>query len=868
MLLNTGQTILTNETQNFMSFSFAANVKSKTLADTRFFAGGDYKICYEVLNALDQSNLGDFCADFHVEKKETEKIDTTKKKFPLEFHGTTEVLFNYSNTQSLYTTLPPTYLNWTFNPQISLFDIPVSGRLFLTTMNSSVQQNMNSFTFNFDANMYREVLKKKLLELMKKNKALSKIGAIDFSSYLTEYENIKNTFSNPNILNEFKQLGELDSLQQLVGKVKNISNEVKSTVNDVKETYTNVKDKFDETKEIFINETSKDSTNKLDLPIDSLNLDSSILRGEKYINKYKDSLNVWKDSLTNLKDKYVSKVDSIKNKITDASSQVQSYINDPTKLGELALDSLKGRIKELEWLESKREYYTKIMERKAEIEKYAKQFGLMDSAGNIKVDQIKDVDPSKLSDPQYLFEKLKNHKLLRKFDKILYSVKTISIGMGTPNFSSLSLNGMAVNGFTFEAEPFNIYAGFTYGEILNPVLTNNFNYMSYRRNLIGGKIGYGAKDKSHIHLTILSATDDSSSVNPRDSLILNGKLPQDNKVINIDGQLNVFKNKFIITAELSGSQTIKDITNYGTNNIINATAVGDNSRWIENIFTQNQQVHKAVVDYAISTKLEAKLFKDKTTISASFKRVGPNYYSFGLPFMIRDLMTFEVKYAQKLWKNRINFSAFIRRNNDNLTNNKNLTTEFYTYGFDFNLKIPKLPSIRTSMNPIMFQNDSISFQLMSMNTSINYQFKLKKIQNLISFTYLKQFTLQHDTTYYFNIDNANLLYTINIKKGPSIQFTSGYFANQNKLGRKDTWIAGVGTSISLFKIWNSTVGGNLYINQNELKWGAYYQTNLTITKYLNFSLRLETNQFNTYQFIPGVTDFSQFTCRTLLTAKW
>jgi hypothetical protein len=853
-----------------LRFSYAGTAEAKNLMNTQVFDEGNYKVCYKINNANDNMLLGDYCTDFSITQKKSAltQLDTNSKKRPVTIHGTSELLFNYSTNQSNFTNLPPTYLNWTLSPQITLWDIPVSGRLFLTTMNSSVQQNMNSFSFNFDANMYREVLKKKLLKLLEKNKTLSKIGAIDFSSYLSEYENIKSTISNPSVLNELKQLGELDSLQQLAGQIKELSSEVKNTANEVKNTYTGIKDKYEESKDLLTNKNDKDSADHLNLASDSMSLDSSLHKGELKIEKYKDSLNVWKDSLVNIKDQLMDKADSLKNKLNDANSQAQSYMNDPTKLGQIGLDSLKGRIKELEWLESKRDYYNKLMARKAEIEKYAKQFGLMDSSGNLKIDQIKDVDPSKLGDSKYLFDKLRNHKLLRKFDKILYSVKSISIGMGTPNFSSLSLNGMAVNGFTMEVEPFNIYGGFTYGEILNPVLTNNFNYMSYRRNLVGGKLGYGSKDKSHIHLSIISATDDSSSVNPRDSLYLKGKLPQDNKVINMDAQLNLFKDKFILTAEISGSQTVKDLTNFTGNNIINATATGNSNDWFVNIFTQNQQVHKAVVDYAINAKLETKLFKDKTNLSASFKRVGPNYYSFGLPFLMRDLMTFEVKYSQKLWKNRIQLSAFIRRNNDNLTNNKTLTTVFYTYGFDFNLKIPKFPSVRASMNPIMIQNDSVSFQMMSLNTTVNYSFNLKKIQSVVSFTYLKQFTLLYDTTYYFDIDNASLLYTIHVKKGPTVQFNSGFFANQNKLGRKDTWIAGVGTSVSLFKIWNNTIGGNIYINKNELKWGAYYQSNLNITKYLNFSIRLETNQFNTYQYIPGVVDFSQFTCRTLLTAKW
>lgn len=872
--LNPGPTIFTNELLSTLKLSYGSSSEAKNLANTQFFDPGEYKVVYSILNINDNNILGDLNSYFTVLTNRTTILpsDTNKKKELVKIHGTSEVLFNYSTGQTNFTNLPPTYLNWTFSPQITVWDIPFSGKLFLTTMQLPGQQSMNSFTFNFDVNQYRDILKRKLLDLIKKNKTLSKIGNLDFNSYMNEYNNIKDVFSNPAVLEEIKKIGELDSLKNIVNHVQTSAGNIKNTVNNYKEQYNSYKDKFENTKAIFTGDSLNTDSNSLDTNIstklnskvDSLSnlANNKITSIKDSINSIKDSLVAIKDSVFKIKEKYEKKVDSVK-------TLVNGYINDPSKLGYQALDSLKSRIKELEWLESKKVYYDKLMEKKKMIEEYGKKFGLIDSAGNFKAtDSFKDINTDQLSDPAYLYSKLKSSKLLRKFDKILYSVKSLTIGRANPVYSNFSLNGMSIDGFSIELEPFKFYAAFTYGTVLNPVLTLNTQNASYRRDMYAGKFGYGSKDKSHIHISILSSTDDSSSINPRDSIYVYYKLPQDNKVISIDGQINLLKNKLIISAELSGSQTIKDLTTYSTNNIINGVQQDSPENWFVNIFTQNQNVSKSVVDYAVSGKVEANLFKDKTKLSATFKRVGPNYYSFGLPFLIRDMMTFEVKFSQSIWKNRLSLTGFVRRNEDNLEGTKAQTTQFYNWGFDFNLRIPKWPSIKAGLTPIILQSDTSYFNMIALNVNTNYSFRIRKVQNLMSLSFIKQMSDANDTNMHFDITYVNFLHSIQLKSGPSINFNSSYISSINSLLRKDTWIVGLGSSFTVKKIWNNVLGGNFYINQQEVKWGAYWQTNLNVAKFLTLSLRLENNQFNTYLNLPGVNNYTQFTCRTSIIARW
>jgi|GEM_PF-2134477 len=857
--LKPGLTVFTSgDLYSGLVVTCASGPAGKEFSSSKTFVPGSYKICYEIFSANDNVSLGAQCESFAIE---TGKIPEEKngKKKPVAFHGTSELLFSHSTSQSLYTAMPPTYVSWMLNPQLTVYDIPVSGRLFVTTMQMPGQQNMNSFTLNFDANQYRNILKNKLLDFIKKQNALNRIGNLDFSSYAAEYDKIGSILSNPAVAGELAGLKELDSL-------KNIVNNPTQGIRGLQNITTIANEKYATGREQYENITSRvpglsdtaatDSAGLQPLiPDKTAKIDSLQKTAESKI------IHV-KDSLFRIRDLATHKIDSV-------SGKVQTYIGDPSALGGQALDSLKKRIAALEWLESKRAYYEQLLEKKKKIEEYGKKFGMVDSAGNFtSFDKVKDIDVSRLSDPNYLYQKLSSSKLLRKLDKILYSLKSLSVGMSAPDYSTFTLSGMAVNGFSMEVEPFGFYGAFTYGTILNPVLTTSTQHASYRRDLIAGSFGYGSKGKTHLHFTMLSATDDSLSIDPRDSLYLYYKLPQDNKVMSLDGQINLFRNRLIVSAEISGSQTIKDLTTYSPNVIYNGGTTADPQNWFVNILTQNRHVNKAVVDFAIFAKAEAKLFKDRTTLSASFRRVGPNYYSFGLPFLIRDVMSFEVKVSQNLWKNRLRLSAYVKRNSDNLEENKLQTTTTYNYGFDVNLRIPKWPSFRASLMPLTLQSDTATFDMVALNISSSYNFNIRKFQNIASASFLKQASTATDTNLFFDITYVNLLYSIGWKNGPVINASSGYISSITNMSRKETWIAGIGGSMLLFKIWNNTLGANCYISGQETRWGMYWQTGADLLKYFTLSLRLENNQFNTYINLPGMTDYTQFNCRTSITARW
>src|ERR1700741_3291324 len=110
--LNPGPTIFSNELFNILRFSYSGSSEAKNLASTQVFEPGEYKICYKFINSNDNTVLGDYCTGFSIREKRINPTssDTSKKKKFISMHGTSEVLFNYSTSQTNFTNLPPTYL--------------------------------------------------------------------------------------------------------------------------------------------------------------------------------------------------------------------------------------------------------------------------------------------------------------------------------------------------------------------------------------------------------------------------------------------------------------------------------------------------------------------------------------------------------------------------------------------------------------------------------------------------------------------------------------------------------------------------------------------------------------------------------------
>lgn len=828
MTVNQGLTLYSFENFRIATQKYGNSAAGNSFRSSGMLGEGLYTICVTLKNPYDDNAFSQKCQSFSVTKESLRNASSgtspTGGNKNFQFHGYAELTGYYTNHVSNYSTLAPNYAQLVLNPNLSIYEVPIGGRVSLSTMQSSTMQNMNTWSLYFDGEQFKNILKKKLMTLIEKNNKLKDMNLSSLSGSMSQLKNLQTTLQNPDVLRELGQLKELDSLRNMYDKI-----------------------------------SGADLNSLKDAGLDSL-------QNNKYATGMKDSLsgkyNNTHDSLMRIKDSVLS----IKDRSQDSVMKYMAYKDSLQGL----LGGLSERIKGLEWLEQKRAGYKNLLAQKDKLTEMGKKFGVVDSNGNIKdLSSLKDnLDYQKLSDPNFLYSKLKSSKLLRRVDKYLYGFKTFSIGMAAPNFSELSLRNVPLNGILVEYEMKNVYAGFTYGDLQSASPTYDVGHATYRRTAVAGSFGYGRKEKTHVHLNIFHAWDDTSSINPRDSIFLYQKTPQKNYVVSLDFKVLLFKEKLRISGELAGCQTTRDVT-YQDSSILNPIPTHNPDEWLVNIISQRPVSTNTSVDFAFNAKVEGLLFKGKTMISAATKRVGANYYAFGTPFLMRDVFSLEAKITQRLWKNRISMMAFVRRNNDNLDGNKLLQSVFYNYGFDVMVNIPKLPYFKASLMPVNLQNDSSSFDMTILNVSSGYNYKITKdIIAASNLNYTFQECSSRDSFFVSTGHFVTLNQLFTFKNSITLNITSGYFNTANDSLTKHVFNLGAGTGFTVLKKINTSVGGNLYMANTELKWGGYLQLGASFLRFFSLNIRLETNRFDNYLYQSYNPDYLQFAGRAVMVARW
>lgn len=121
------------------------------------------------------------------------KLTQIKKQPTFVLNGTSKVYGQNANRISTYSEQPADFLRWELNPSVSIYNVPLSAALLLSTEQKSSKQNINNFAFNFDPN--------KLIQQIK-NKAIEKSVSPVLNN---EYDEIKVRLKDANITIEEKE---------------------------------------------------------------------------------------------------------------------------------------------------------------------------------------------------------------------------------------------------------------------------------------------------------------------------------------------------------------------------------------------------------------------------------------------------------------------------------------------------------------------------------------------------------------------------------------------------------------------------------------------------------------------------------------
>ncbi len=262
-----------------------------------------------------------------------------------------------------------------------------------------------------------------------------------------------------------------------------------------------------------------------------------------------------------------------------------------------------------------------------------------------------------------------------------YKWAKVHLGYRTMQFSKYSLSDITFLGAGVEINPGKFRLAAMYGELKTP----NFNLdtlayhadliSNYKRKAYGFKIGFG-KPRNYFDLFYFKARD-QYDIDDTDQFYVTLLPPPENLVLGFDTRFVLFKK---LTAALN----------------INMSAVTNNQNASDESLTDDlderlRNALNSLITVNSTTRAnmagEASLqWYDKSfNIGILYKRIDPNYASFGIHYILDDLENYTINGGVRLLKNRVSVNGNVGVQRNNLKNIRNNTTERIIYNLNSNI---------------------------------------------------------------------------------------------------------------------------------------------------------------------------------------
>ena len=238
------------------------------------------------------------------------------------------------------------------------------------------------------------------------------------------------------------------------------------------------------------------------------------------------------------------------------------------------------------------------------------------------------------------------------------------LGYSSMSFSPYTLNNHTFLGGGAELSPGKFRFGFMYGRLRDKQKQladqyRNFRLPSYKRMGYGVKMGYGSSS-NYFDVILFKAKDDTASLVPTENLSV---LPSENLVLGISSRLQLLKN-LSWEVHAAGSAFTRNIKS----DPIKSEEI-DMPGFLTSLFEPRLSSR---VNYAGHTSLNLRL--KNFSIIGMYKRVQPQFASMGLYYVTNDLEQYTIAPTFRLFQGRVNVSASLGIETDNLMDNKAVTT--------------------------------------------------------------------------------------------------------------------------------------------------------------------------------------------------
>ena len=432
--------------------------------------------------------------------------------------------------------------------------------------------------------------------------------------------------------------------------------------------------------------------------------------------------------------------------------------------------------------------------------------------------------------------------------------KTFGLGETYPVYSQNTLNGVKVTGVDVEFNPGLFYIAGSVFKNQDAIPDNTF-----KRNILAGKIGIGAKDESHFHIMMMKAWDNENSINLDNATTA----PQENILVSTNGKLTLFKNRFEIEGEFVGSMLTRDKTA--------ADLVLEDFPSFFNSFLSPKISSSFDFMYEIKSKID--IPESDTKLEASFRSVGPGFTSLGAPNIRQDIQALKFNLSQSLFKKQIIAKIFVQRDINNLSGWNSNTTTFLKLGFNLKLNFRNLPFLFFDFRPASMKNDASADSLkLDNNASVltlmtGYTSTGSKLMNSANIMFTNQASKSISGANDYTISNIFISDNLSLVKIPLSFNTSFGYTRNNALEVTNAYTGDFSLGYILFEVWNNAIGFN-YTGEEKLnnRKAIYFTSTTPITKFIDLNFYAEKSFYRESVYQYGNID--DFRVRATLSKSW
>jgi len=380
--------------------------------------------------------------------------------------------------------------------------------------------------------------------------------------------------------------------------------------------------------------------------------------------------------------------------------------------------------------------------------------------------------------------------------KFFSGFTTFGIGETYPAYSKYILSGTKVSGLDLEYQTGLLYLAVSGMNNLKAIDAVNFG-----RKLFAGKVGVGGKDDSHLHITFMKAKDDINSLDVNDATkVTSGMSPMENVIIGTEGKLRLFKDRVMITGEISSSVITDDLR---APDLIS----DDIPDFVHNLMSVKMGTH---YDLMYNIESVVNIPESNTKVKGGYKFIGLGYNSLGAASFTNGVKGFNIGVEQYFVDKKIN----VKLSTERLRSEKTLMDK-NRYDFALSMFLDKLPYLIVSYTPYSEFNDATADSLkidnfasaFSMTTGINIPVNKYVLGSMVSLSRQTNQTKKGlgDYTIYNLLLNETVTFESPFSITAGVNIASISSSLTDSLAPANTYSYDLSGSMTLFEKWNNTL---------------------------------------------------------------